>query len=202
MQSWERQPVSIPTRCAASVSPTNAWPEYPRPQMVRARWQNLNGLWEYALTAQDAAAPEQYTGQILVPYPLESAAASGCISKGTFGMSSSRWVRALAPRGCLRSRCCKHMKIRLSSGKRSRARASAAQLTLSSSMYRKSSRDFSPTIEQSPNCRWRRSPSSTQELLPERRTMSKPLRGSMSRARTRPRSRSAMPILKRSLRKV
>lgn len=67
------QPVSIATRWAASVTPTNAWPEYPRPQMVRAKWENLNGLWEYAITPKEASFPSQYAGKILVPYPLESA---------------------------------------------------------------------------------------------------------------------------------
>ena len=72
-QDWSMQPVSIPTRWAASVSPTNVWPEYPRPQMVRANWVNLNGLWEYSITTSDAPKPERYEGHILVPYPLESA---------------------------------------------------------------------------------------------------------------------------------
>ena len=72
-QDWAMQPLQIPTRWAASVSPTNALPEYPRPQMVRQQWQNLNGLWSYAITAKDAAVPAQYQGSILVPYPVESA---------------------------------------------------------------------------------------------------------------------------------
>jgi hypothetical protein len=67
------QPVPIATRWASSVSPTNAWTEYPRPQMVRDHWQNLNGLWDYAITARDVAPPRQYDGHILVPYPVESA---------------------------------------------------------------------------------------------------------------------------------
>ena len=41
--------------------------------MVRPAWQNLNGLWEYTILAKDAARPQHFTGQILVPYPLESA---------------------------------------------------------------------------------------------------------------------------------
>jgi hypothetical protein len=72
-QDWRMQPLSISTRWAASVSPKNAWPEYPRPQMVRANWVNLNGLWQYAITPRGGAQPEKYDGSILVPYPLESA---------------------------------------------------------------------------------------------------------------------------------
>ena len=47
-------------------------PEYPRPQMVRGRWLNLNGVWDYALTARDASRPEQFDGEILVPFAIES----------------------------------------------------------------------------------------------------------------------------------
>ncbi|PWV54532.1 glycoside hydrolase family 2 protein [Chitinophaga sp. S165] len=71
--SWQMQPVDIQTRWASKVNPQNVLPEYPRPQMVRNDWQNLNGLWEYAITPKDAARPTQFDGQILVPFPLESA---------------------------------------------------------------------------------------------------------------------------------
>ncbi len=47
-------------------------PEYPRPQMVRPGWVNLNGWWEYAILERQQPAPREYTGQILVPYPVES----------------------------------------------------------------------------------------------------------------------------------
>jgi hypothetical protein len=70
---WSIKPVTIKTRWTKDVSPTNVLPEYPRPQMVRANWQNLNGLWNYSITPKDAAIPSDYEGQILVPYPLESA---------------------------------------------------------------------------------------------------------------------------------
>lgn len=48
-------------------------PEYPRPQMTRPGWVNLNGEWSYALLPKDAPAPAEFDGPILVPYPLESA---------------------------------------------------------------------------------------------------------------------------------
>ncbi|HEX4084682.1 MAG TPA: glycoside hydrolase family 2 TIM barrel-domain containing protein [Chthoniobacteraceae bacterium] len=71
---WKIAPSPLTTQWAADVSPDNALPEYPRPQMTRSAWQNLNGLWDYALTDVGAAAPPaSFTGKILVPYPYESA---------------------------------------------------------------------------------------------------------------------------------
>ncbi|MCX6903569.1 MAG: hypothetical protein NTW03_08845 [Verrucomicrobia bacterium] len=62
------------TRWAKEVSPTNALPEYPRPQMARDTWQNLNGVWEYAVTGKaEEQTPATFSGDILVPYPIESA---------------------------------------------------------------------------------------------------------------------------------
>ena len=58
------------------VTPRNVHPEYPRPQMKRERWQNLNGLWEYAIRADGAPQPMSFDGRILVPFPVESALSS------------------------------------------------------------------------------------------------------------------------------
>ena len=46
-------------------------PEYPRPQMVRPEWCNLNGQWNYAILDknEDYVTPQ---GQILVPFAAES----------------------------------------------------------------------------------------------------------------------------------
>jgi hypothetical protein len=71
--TYKMQSVAIQTRWAKDVTPLNALKEYPRPQMVRSNWTNLNGLWDYAITAKDASKPAGFDGQILVPYPLESA---------------------------------------------------------------------------------------------------------------------------------
>ena len=46
--------------------------EYPRPQLVRGRWLNLNGAWDYAITAKDDSRPEGFDGEILVPFAIES----------------------------------------------------------------------------------------------------------------------------------
>ena len=61
------------TEWGAEVTPENAWTEYPRPQMRRDDWTNLNGNWEYAIAPLGAAAmPEEADGEILVPFALES----------------------------------------------------------------------------------------------------------------------------------
>lgn len=47
-------------------------PEYPRPQMARPNWTNLNGQWDYAILPKDNPAPKSFDGKILVPYAVES----------------------------------------------------------------------------------------------------------------------------------
>ncbi|MCH7228824.1 glycoside hydrolase family 2 protein [Haloferula sp. A504] len=63
---------SLMTRWGKQVTPENAWREYPRPQLVRDQWLNLNGMWDYAVTAIDAGRPAGWDGRILVPFCLES----------------------------------------------------------------------------------------------------------------------------------
>lgn len=57
------------------VTPENAWRSYPRPRMVRDKWTNLNGEWDYAITSvtNTPGRPQKWDGKILVPFPLESA---------------------------------------------------------------------------------------------------------------------------------
>ena len=63
------------TRWAGDVDPGHVLPEYPRPQMARADWMNLNGLWEWSRATDSEAPPVGKTlpQMILVPFPIESA---------------------------------------------------------------------------------------------------------------------------------
>ncbi|MSR32031.1 MAG: beta-galactosidase [Gemmataceae bacterium] len=69
---WKPAPSPLMTRWGKAVTPANAWQEYPRPQLVRKDWLNLNGLWDYALVAKESARPEKWDGKILVPFAIES----------------------------------------------------------------------------------------------------------------------------------
>src|ERR1700710_1407174 len=72
---WHKGTPPLSTPWTADVSPTNALPEYPRPQLTRPQWQNLNGLWEFAAAAPGELPPigQSSAEQVLVPYPIESA---------------------------------------------------------------------------------------------------------------------------------
>jgi len=72
-EEWAVAGERIRTRWAAEVDPTAPLPEYPRMQMQRSEWVNLNGLWDYAIRRDVEGEPLQYDGQILVPFALESA---------------------------------------------------------------------------------------------------------------------------------
>jgi len=63
---------TLRTRWAAEVDPAHVLPEYPRPQLRRERWTNLNGVWEYAIADSGAGRPAAFDGTILVPFPVES----------------------------------------------------------------------------------------------------------------------------------
>ena len=70
---WKPAGDKIKTDWAAKVDPENVLPEYPRPNMERAEWQNLNGVWEYAILPKGQVEPAVFEGEILVPFAVESA---------------------------------------------------------------------------------------------------------------------------------
>lgn len=73
--TWEPKVPPLTTPWTSQVSPTNALPEYPRPQLVRTEWQNLNGVWEFAGAPNLDNPPfgRPLAEGVLVPYPIESA---------------------------------------------------------------------------------------------------------------------------------
>ena len=67
-----QSPPALVTRWAAEVTPDRVLPEYPRPDLVRRDWQNLNGPWDYAIRDRDADLPATFDGTVLVPFPIQS----------------------------------------------------------------------------------------------------------------------------------
>jgi len=72
---WQPKQAPLMTSWAQQVNPTNALPDYPRPQMVRSNWMNLNGVWQFQPGATNDPVPTglNLVGVILVPFPMESA---------------------------------------------------------------------------------------------------------------------------------
>ncbi len=61
------------TTWGEGLDPDRVLPEYPRPQLVRDSYLNLNGWWDYAFTtAEVTEAPAEWAGRILVPFSPEA----------------------------------------------------------------------------------------------------------------------------------
>ena len=87
---WKPAGDKIKTDWAAKVSPENVLPEYPRPVLERTEWENLNGLWDYAILPVGQAEPSSFDGKILVPFAIESSL-SGVQKK--VGEENELWYR-------------------------------------------------------------------------------------------------------------
>jgi len=59
------------TKWGSALDPENILKEYPRPQMKRESYINLNGYWDYAITESDDQ-PAEWDGKILVPFSPET----------------------------------------------------------------------------------------------------------------------------------
>jgi beta-galactosidase/beta-glucuronidase len=71
--TWKIVPGRITTPWADSVNPANVLANYPRPQMQRKDWINLNGLWQYSVNPKsNDNIPAAFQGNILVPFAIES----------------------------------------------------------------------------------------------------------------------------------
>src|SRR5262245_57766352 len=71
---WQPAKGPLATRWTAKVLPTSPHTDYPRPQLVRERWLNLNGVWEFKELKQGEAVEtgETLPERIVVPFPIES----------------------------------------------------------------------------------------------------------------------------------
>jgi hypothetical protein len=87
--AWQMKQAPLMTPWAYLVDTNAPLPEYPRPQMVRSNWLNLNGIWQFEPTVTNSAVPtgQTLTSQILVPYPMESAIS------GVMQYSEFSWYR-------------------------------------------------------------------------------------------------------------
>jgi hypothetical protein len=59
------------TRWGRDLDPDRPLPEYPRPQLAREQWTNLNGRWDYAITPT-SEQPATWDGEIVVPFSPEA----------------------------------------------------------------------------------------------------------------------------------
>ena len=89
-QPWKPAGDQIKTVWAEQVNPQNPLPEYPRPILVRSEWQNLNGLWDYAILAKGSGLSAKFDGKILVPFAIESSL-SGVQKK--VGQANELWYQ-------------------------------------------------------------------------------------------------------------
>ncbi|WP_218054941.1 glycoside hydrolase family 2 protein [Arthrobacter koreensis] len=65
--------MALLTPWGEALDPQNVLPDYPRPQLARGNWLNLNGYWDYAITpAAQADPPASWDGRILVPFSPEA----------------------------------------------------------------------------------------------------------------------------------
>ena len=87
---WKIAGDKITSEWAQKVDPAKTLPEYPRPQMVRANWKNLNGLWNFVLTPKTETSPKFGNQKILVPFAIESALSG--VGK-TVGKDSLLWYK-------------------------------------------------------------------------------------------------------------
>ncbi len=91
-ETWKPAGDRIKTPWAGKVDPANPLPGYPRPQLVREQWKNLNGLWNYAILPKGSYIPSSYDGKILVPFAIESSL-SGVMKK--VGENKELWYHRI-----------------------------------------------------------------------------------------------------------
>ena len=66
INEWKWKPVGdrIKTRWTEKLDQNKIWQEYPRPQLERKDWMNLNGPWKYSIRTGDNLSPNPHDGYI------------------------------------------------------------------------------------------------------------------------------------------
>jgi len=87
--TWTPKLAPLMTRWASQVSSSSVLSEYPRMQMQRASWLNLNGVWEFEPASNIDSPPfgQHLSSCVLVPFAPESALS------GIMQHSSMMWYR-------------------------------------------------------------------------------------------------------------
>ena len=70
--NWSPAGDKIKTKWGKNIDPKTVWQEYPRPQLERNDWLNLNGIWSYSIRDSEGLKPEKHDGKILIPFSIES----------------------------------------------------------------------------------------------------------------------------------
>jgi beta-galactosidase len=81
---------TLRTEWAKKLEDAAPLPEYPRPQLVRSKWVNLNGPWQYAVRPATDSRPTQWDGKILVPFAIESQLSGVTVP---VGLENALWYR-------------------------------------------------------------------------------------------------------------
>ncbi|QDH81052.1 beta-galactosidase [Echinicola soli] len=89
-QNEELLSYEMKTRWTDQVDGDNVWSGYPRPQLQREQWTNLNGTWDYVISPRKSGQPDHFEGEVMVPFPIESTL-SGV--KKTIGSDHYLWYR-------------------------------------------------------------------------------------------------------------
>ncbi|MFV0420141.1 MAG: hypothetical protein ACK5KT_15610 [Dysgonomonas sp.] len=69
-QKWEMKQARIMTPWSEQVDPKKVLDEYPRPQMVRSNWTNLNGIWDFTKVENMNYNPTQKYDKKILVHPL------------------------------------------------------------------------------------------------------------------------------------
>ena len=93
-QEWKPAKVAVMTTWGEKIDPAHVLEEYPRPQMQRNDWINLNGIWEFTRGTYGDTYNEKrvFDKSILVPFPVESAL-SGVMEVDAKNDDKNYWYR-------------------------------------------------------------------------------------------------------------